>query len=703
MRCPHCAVDNRSDARFCRACGTPLAGLLPAAPDPPPAILAVLPPEPATPPSADAAAGEEMPPAPDVAAAGETPAAQTADTAAGEEMPPAPAPDVAPAAGEEMPAADVAAATAEEMSPASAAADAANAGEWPAESRPPEFAAAGPGPAAEPAGPSTPALPAGAAVADPPAASLDAAPGAALPDAPVEPPLTDTSMAPASDPPEPDLLAAPGDPPAGEPDAPTLAPGDPPAGSAGAPATGAAAPAEPDAAPAMMPAPFDLPAPADSAPAADSPAAPDDGLPAPAEAAAALAPPAPGLDSEAPTTQLVESEAPAVAPPVPGEEFPALAVSAIIAGRYQVQQVLQTGPQRQTYQVLDLQGYLRCWACGSRQNIQGELYCTDCGAQLTGRTYRLLETPPDAPLPQIPAPLLENMHSGVTGVFDSSTDPATGRHYLVLEDVGGQPVSAWLPAAGSAAAGSAAPQEAAPGETRLLSWIHQAAETLRELHAARIVGCDFTPQALQVLPDDRLVLVDPTACRMAGTVGDARGPQAEEQADVQRVAAGLEQWYETLQGAGGPGAPPEPGTLAGVLAHGREGGYPTAAEFAAAVQDLVAATIPPSDLQLISGRASDVGLQRKLNEDSLFALEFVTAESTGYTPTGLYIVADGMGGHENGEVASSIAVRTIPAMLHGVLESRISGEALPADPHTLGQLLREAILEANSRITQLSR
>jgi protein phosphatase len=46
---------------------------------------------------------------------------------------------------------------------------------------------------------------------------------------------------------------------------------------------------------------------------------------------------------------------------------------------------------------------------------------------------------------------------------------------------------------------------------------------------------------------------------------------------------------------------------------------------------------------------TDVGLRRKLNEDSLLV----------DNDTGLFVVADGMGGHNAGEIASRIAVETV--------------------------------------------
>jgi len=63
--------------------------------------------------------------------------------------------------------------------------------------------------------------------------------------------------------------------------------------------------------------------------------------------------------------------------------------------------------------------------------------------------------------------------------------------------------------------------------------------------------------------------------------------------------------------------------------------------------------------QLIAASGQSVGKQRELNEDSLLALTTTLAGNSGSLPFGLYIVADGMGGHQYGEVASNAAVRVV--------------------------------------------
>ncbi len=63
--------------------------------------------------------------------------------------------------------------------------------------------------------------------------------------------------------------------------------------------------------------------------------------------------------------------------------------------------------------------------------------------------------------------------------------------------------------------------------------------------------------------------------------------------------------------------------------------------------------------QLIAASGQSVGKQREHNEDSLLAITATIAGHSGNIPFGLYIVADGMGGHQFGEVASNAAIRII--------------------------------------------
>jgi hypothetical protein len=61
------------------------------------------------------------------------------------------------------------------------------------------------------------------------------------------------------------------------------------------------------------------------------------------------------------------------------------------------------------------------------------------------------------------------------------------------------------------------------------------------------------------------------------------------------------------------------------------------------------------------GLNSDVGIVRNNNQDSLYAMFSSHISADGLPDFGLFVVADGMGGHHDGERASAIAARVIEA------------------------------------------
>lgn len=103
--------------------------------------------------------------------------------------------------------------------------------------------------------------------------------------------------------------------------------------------------------------------------------------------------------------------------------------------------------------------------------------------------------------------------------------------------------------------------------------------------------------------------------------------------------------------------------------------------------------------QLISAAGQSVGKQRELNEDSLLAITTTMAGNSGNLPFGLYVVADGMGGHQFGEVASNAAIRTVAGLVlkkfHPYL-FRIKAETMD---ESFQEIMSEAVNEAQ-RIVQ---
>ena len=109
------------------------------------------------------------------------------------------------------------------------------------------------------------------------------------------------------------------------------------------------------------------------------------------------------------------------------------------------------------------------------------------------------------------------------------------------------------------------------------------------------------------------------------------------------------------------------------------------------IQSIISGSGPRFDIQqLIAACGQSAGKQRDLNEDSLLAITSTLAGNTGNTPFGLYIVADGMGGHQFGEVASNAAIRTVA----GTVMRKFHPYLFNLKPEPLDESLQEVMLAA---------
>jgi PPM family protein phosphatase len=105
-----------------------------------------------------------------------------------------------------------------------------------------------------------------------------------------------------------------------------------------------------------------------------------------------------------------------------------------------------------------------------------------------------------------------------------------------------------------------------------------------------------------------------------------------------------------------------------------------------------------SEPRLLTARRCHVGARRERNEDS--CLLFV-AQGGGHfasSPFGVFIVADGMGGHSDGHVASNIATRVAAAhILHNLyfplLQDDMTGMKQP-----IQEVLEQAVQKANKAV-----
>lgn len=103
--------------------------------------------------------------------------------------------------------------------------------------------------------------------------------------------------------------------------------------------------------------------------------------------------------------------------------------------------------------------------------------------------------------------------------------------------------------------------------------------------------------------------------------------------------------------------------------------------------------------QLIAAAGQSVGKQRDLNEDSLLAITTTMAGNSGNLPFGLYIVADGMGGHQFGEVASNAAIRTVAGYILKKFQPHLFQVKVETMEESFQEIMSGAVNEAQ-RIIQ---
>lgn len=98
------------------------------------------------------------------------------------------------------------------------------------------------------------------------------------------------------------------------------------------------------------------------------------------------------------------------------------------------------------------------------------------------------------------------------------------------------------------------------------------------------------------------------------------------------------------------------------------------------------------EYRLETGYSWDKGLLREINEDSILCTKFDIMTHIGIISAGLFAVADGMGGHSSGEIASDIAIRSLQTACIPALLTRCPASQSPLS------IMAAAFNEANSNI-----
>lgn len=101
------------------------------------------------------------------------------------------------------------------------------------------------------------------------------------------------------------------------------------------------------------------------------------------------------------------------------------------------------------------------------------------------------------------------------------------------------------------------------------------------------------------------------------------------------------------------------------------------------------------------GMVSDVGQARSNNQDSCLVLLSSTELTGNPPPIGFFVVADGMGGHHDGELASAIAVQTLAHhVIDEIILPHIDGRDRNADQMTIPEVLSDSMAAANEAVQE---
>ncbi|MBE0408214.1 MAG: serine/threonine-protein phosphatase [Anaerolineales bacterium] len=102
--------------------------------------------------------------------------------------------------------------------------------------------------------------------------------------------------------------------------------------------------------------------------------------------------------------------------------------------------------------------------------------------------------------------------------------------------------------------------------------------------------------------------------------------------------------------------------------------------------------------QLMVGCGHSAGLQREHNEDAIFTLTTTLVSNSTHIPFGFYIIADGMGGHVHGELASEIAVRAMSTHVIRNLYIPLYNLSSSAPNQSIQEIMQEGVQIAHRAI-----
>jgi len=117
-----------------------------------------------------------------------------------------------------------------------------------------------------------------------------------------------------------------------------------------------------------------------------------------------------------------------------------------------------------------------------------------------------------------------------------------------------------------------------------------------------------------------------------------------------------------------------------------------------AIQEALTFDSAPTVTKYRTASCQSRGRERSHNEDTLFVLNSFLAGMDAPVSFGIFLVADGMGGHQSGEIASNLAAQGISQYLLDQIVDGFLFERKAFSPADLKQRVSEAVMEAQSLV-----
>ncbi len=402
------------------------------------------------------------------------------------------------------------------------------------------------------------------------------------------------------------------------------------------------------------------------------PSSPASTHPLPAETPPTLRPAAPPQPSSPPASQMA-------VPPPP------LSVGGKLAGRYSITRVRKL-THSIYYDALDL----ICPACQTiHVTVPSDGLCTRCSAPLTTVLIHERHSHPGSRLPDTEVRQLLRLSTGHTGILPHRDILRYEKTTYVVVEHPGQ----W----GVLVRGrrQRSPDEALAGAV-------QVTQTLAYLHdhgfAHSEVGGASIESLVTVGGGTDVKLADLSNCTPLSS-GDAQAVRAQINRDV-AFLGGLLFYLATGKELSRSNIEFAPPVLRPFIERAMREEYAAVRDMLTDFSLLPSTPTPARSLKPSHGQATHPGKKHTRNEDAVVTFTFDKEQDGRAVPIGFYLVADGMGGHDAGDVASRtvnqivtdwiIKTKVLPDLRKAT--RKLTTENVP------GELLTQAIQRANEAL-----